>query len=1255
MEKLGIFGYVVAQVCYMIEPRPSVCLTLAGTGKSYLSARLIAWALDNLPNVGYFFFRESYPETKSAVQALKDVAYQLTENDAFYAKQLLKNVSRKEDIKTVSSAFRRLFVEPFKDDPRDKKTYIFLDGIDQADLTDIQRLLSQLAVREDSLTASCPSNIQIALIGRSYMSETVKFALDPNGRGGIYNTSTVTRDRTAGDVSIFISNAIFRSRILSQTTLEFKQEVIETMEKRVDGLFVLAKFMIAEINRKRHPRSILKSLETYPKEINGMLKTTLASLAEKISEEEAADLNEMLQWVACAEAALTLGQLEAALILEFGDPPVRLEEALRGQYASFFELEREDGITTDELMKQNEKPRAKGRDSSVGPSGGISRHRPSYGEQDRPGFRISPQSSPGHRLSNDSEDRPNLRLSRNSSPGLGAKASPDLAQLSSMRQLSPAPATSSAHSSPRLDSIRQASPAGVQTPDLLEAIEEMEFGSSKTSTLVTFFHASVGEFFRNKENEAMVEGSNEVTVGFDIDKGRIHVLDVCLRIFTDPEWFAQMDLGDLRLAMKQYAACHWQEHLSRINPEQASAEDKTNIATQIYKMLTDDGTIFEWTSLFQNQSVSHEIFTDSSIESLLRWFGDSEVQARLDSDAKKWATESPASPSAMVKQIGRLFARAWLSETFDEYLPTLFCFRIVQNVVIMDTGKTWSDGNARWLEASVDEKISTATQWAGLPKTAHWYRRVGSTYLTLGVYSEALSYYQEALGLDTNSVATAGRIAYCLFKHKRYEDGLKRALECAAEEAEMVSRGSLSGFALSSCKWRLYKDNYLAAECYYHVGKIDEALRYFRKAIDSATGAELTPAEYFEPELGYLEVTASENRHEDLMDLLHDLSTQAENAKQGQNRLVGLLLDQCKMPLVLDLIPRAACKSDQAGFLLDSLEMAIDAAFRMRDMVMVLYLRLSMGITWVYFRDTIDAIAVFEQVSLNEYRPRGNLATRQGHALSFQTLASLYKEQVLHVGWDTTEAAEWITKLETIHKLQETHQNADMPVNMLGSDVDLASVFLALFYRLLGRQEEAHELLRRLILESLEILSDDEPQNDEFAVVTLVRAFLAADDINNALSLAQSMCKINPLVSLTTPADSPVKPRAQPKLPDITSSGRSCAQCLNRISLSKSFVTCKFCMEPFCMECVETVIKKPGNETKDHRDEIVCRSDHAWFTVPPMNRILHTGEILLTDGRVQGFLEWKMRLQQQWKPGAKDVPLAVLSDGPDQVTKSDAS
>ncbi|RFU77997.1 hypothetical protein TARUN_4232 [Trichoderma arundinaceum] len=1156
-----------------------------GTGKSFLTSRVITWGLENLPHLGYFFFSDNDPETRSVLQALRDVAYQLSESDAFYAEKLARQLHSSDEIKTVPSAFRRLFVQPLLDDNRDESIYIFLDGIDEAEQNDIEQLLSLLAPQDES-EALPRLKIQFAFTGRSYLADMVSFALDPNAVGQVFTTIYVTPDRIADDVSAFISDGVRHSRILSRSPDDFKQEVIESMKKQVDGLFILAKFMLNEINQKRHPSSILKSLKSFPKEINGMLNETLANLSVTISEEDARDLNEMLQWVACAEESLTLEQLEAALIMKFGDPPLRLEESLRGQYACFFALEREDGLTTDDLLKDFARTQ-----------------REVYPERNHRNESPSPRN-----LSSSDTSSPGRRASPAGRGILNHSTSPPAAEISSPpRHFSPA-----------------------RSPGILDVSNEVDFRSNPSTTYVTFSHTSVRQFFRDGNANTVHATKGGVMIGFDMLTARINVLKSCLRIFNDKPWFDNQELGHGKEPIKQYAAWYWQEHLAALDPATVPSEHKKELGMCIYNMLTVENIIYEWSIMYEKNNEGLEVLTDANIQGLRKWLTDHEIFTSLTAEAKDFVTKSTKEDLGICQAIGRFYAKQWLSEDFYKYVPTLFCFKIVQNVAFMSDGRPWSQAQTRWSETPVGERVLRAIEWADYPQTAHYHRRLGSTYLMLSLHSDALAHYNKALELDHNSVGTSGRIAYCLSKYGQYGEALAQALKCAEIEEKSIRDGTLQGYALTSCRWRLYKDYLLIARCSYSTGKRHSALDYFRKAIDSAPEAGLNSSEHFEAEIGYLEVLATENLHIEMMNLLQEMAKKVDRKGKESNCLTDLLLENCNKPLVMDWIPKAACKASKVDFILHQYEIAIETAHVIRNQMGVLYLRLAYGTTCAYNRDLDGSIAIFEQISLIEYRPRGNVPTRHGHATSFQKLSALYKQKILQADVRSPEAAEWLQKLEQVQEKQSKYQNLDIPADKYGSDVNIASVYLALFHRLLKNEPKVKQLLGNLVINSLDILLDDEPRNDQYAVENLLQVFIAANDAENAQALARSMRKVNRTAAMATPLASPVLTRIEPKLPDIQPMNKGCAQCLNNISMSENFYICQFCVDSYCEKCLNGIIKQPGNKTGDRKLDVVCRSDHEWFTIPPLNQFLHTGEILWGDGMVKDFREWESALRQRW-------------------------
>jgi hypothetical protein len=158
-----------------------------GAGKSFLSANIISLLREENPqgvqstthvSVGYFFFKDTTPDTRSFHQALCDVAFQISQNDDAYRKHLLMTCQSPEDIKTIPSAWRKLFLEFYVDGPdTNSSLYMVMDGIDEA--YDEERK-TFLELVKDILPGGDhqQGRIQLAIIGRPQLRDEIIDALE---------------------------------------------------------------------------------------------------------------------------------------------------------------------------------------------------------------------------------------------------------------------------------------------------------------------------------------------------------------------------------------------------------------------------------------------------------------------------------------------------------------------------------------------------------------------------------------------------------------------------------------------------------------------------------------------------------------------------------------------------------------------------------------------------------------------------------------------------------------------------------------------------------------------------------------------------------------------------------------------------------------------------------------------------------------------------------------------------------------------
>ena len=109
--------------------------------------------------------------------------------------------------------------------------------------------------------------------------------------------------------------------------------------------------MLDQLRAVSRPSDIRTALEQAPHDLAQMIRHVFERLAGDPAVQRD-DLNEMLIWTTFARTRLRLGQMDVILQLrgKFGEPMYDLEDRLRGQFSSFFTLERKDKMTTESLQ-----------------------------------------------------------------------------------------------------------------------------------------------------------------------------------------------------------------------------------------------------------------------------------------------------------------------------------------------------------------------------------------------------------------------------------------------------------------------------------------------------------------------------------------------------------------------------------------------------------------------------------------------------------------------------------------------------------------------------------------------------------------------------------------------------------------------------------------------------------------------------------------------------------------------------------------
>ncbi|KAK4169600.1 hypothetical protein QBC43DRAFT_330021 [Cladorrhinum sp. PSN259] len=327
-----------------------------GTGKTYLASRVIQ-NLQQSPSpgtVGYFYIREGMNTQHTPEVVLKTIAYQITGLHDAYRELAIAACKDGNSLLSPNSIWDSLFVKPFKADTvASKPLFVIIDGVDEATpgnqelLVKMAKSLSDLRSKRGKLPA-----IQLLLLGRPDLDYNVSNAWwGERERPKIIH---VQPSSSKADIERFIKKGVdggipLLKKMGQGHSKRLRREIITTLSDSSDGMFMLAKLMLAEIKDMNKPELIREALAKSPLGLDDMFKRVITRLTV-VGGFDKKDLNELIMWVACAKRDLLLGELDLALKLrDLGqDGIVGLDDELRTRFGSFFNVANPEPDADDE-------------------------------------------------------------------------------------------------------------------------------------------------------------------------------------------------------------------------------------------------------------------------------------------------------------------------------------------------------------------------------------------------------------------------------------------------------------------------------------------------------------------------------------------------------------------------------------------------------------------------------------------------------------------------------------------------------------------------------------------------------------------------------------------------------------------------------------------------------------------------------------------------------------------------------------------
>ena len=310
-----------------------------GTGKTYLASRVLSDVKQKSKLTGYFYIREGMNMQHTPEVILKVIAHQITGQDNSYRKHAVSVCKNASSLLSLESVWESLFQQPFSKEEVNP-LFVIIDGVDEATPQN-QELLIKIAKKLSDLHSTGRNSpaIQLLLLGRPDLD---------------YNVSNVWRGEKRRPKIIHIQSSLSKAdveryirkgaegipllqRMHPGRSKRLRREIIKTLGDSSDGMFMLAKLMLAEVKNMNKPELIREALAKPPQGLDDMFRRVVTRLTT-MGGFDKNDLNEMIMWVTCAKRDLLLGELD--LILKLRDLKqngiIGLEDELRTRFGSFF-------------------------------------------------------------------------------------------------------------------------------------------------------------------------------------------------------------------------------------------------------------------------------------------------------------------------------------------------------------------------------------------------------------------------------------------------------------------------------------------------------------------------------------------------------------------------------------------------------------------------------------------------------------------------------------------------------------------------------------------------------------------------------------------------------------------------------------------------------------------------------------------------------------------------------------------------------
>ena len=375
------------------------------------------------------------------------------------------------------------------------------------------------------------------------------------------------------------------------------------------------------------------------------------------------------------------------------------------------------------------------------------------------------------------------------------------------------------------------------------------------------------------------------------------------------------------------------------------------------------------------------------------------------------------------------------------------------------------------------KRLRFLAEYGDFEQNAFWHRRLAKIYRDAAYINAAIKEFSISIKMDDQDFAALEGMAFCYEARKDYRSALEweyKALAALPEESRVEK-----------------------AEILQQISSWKNLLEDKDGAIEASHAAFTFSPQDTETSIAYLLALETNLEFQTILEFVAKLET-LNSAREGENMLTFLFVEAWGM--AHDIIGNAARRMGRISSVQQPMRDALAAAERRNvsqglaswEFAAIQHCYLG----WADFLDsyaykTDEAIEVYETVLERLPQRKTGWEYLGPRILIKDRLCQLYYQKAKAAECAGTNLDHWVLKLEGLVKSSSAEGVQDV-------STEDSSLMLGLWYRLHGREQEAKLCFRSQILDGIDTLTDDDPENDASGYRKLALVLLKAGDRENA-------------------------------------------------------------------------------------------------------------------------------------------------------------